>query len=347
MHLTIDLKLQQLIADNFPKGQKGAVIASNPQNGEVLALFSSPSFDPHDISKVLNDSSAPLFNRAIAGTYPSGSTFKIITSAAGLESGKIDKNTEIEDVGELIIGPYRFPNWYWLEYGGKDGFVNVVRAIKRSNDIFFYKVGELVGLDNMVEMAKRFGLSQKTGVDLPHEATGLMPTEEWKQKVIGDNWYLGDTYHLAIGQGYLLVTPIQVNAMTNVIANGGKLCRPHLTKDTSDGGSAEGGDSSEVDGYCKDVGLKKETIDLIKEGMHEVCMAGGTAWPFFDFTTPVGCKTGTAEFGDPKDRTHAWFTIFAPLDNPTISMTVLVEGAGEGSNEAAPIAKKVLGEWLK
>ncbi|MBI3384790.1 hypothetical protein HY030_01185 [Candidatus Gottesmanbacteria bacterium] len=170
LETTLDLKLQKLIAENFPKNQKGAVVASDPSTGEILALYSSPTFDPglfnggyegdggnggkqEKLIQVLNDRDSPLFNRAISGTYPSGSIFKIVTAASALESGKINKDTEIEDVGEITIGPFRFPNWYFLQYGKKEGMVNIIRAIKRSNDIFFYKVGELVGIDNLVAMA--------------------------------------------------------------------------------------------------------------------------------------------------------------------------------------------------
>jgi penicillin-binding protein 2 len=363
VRLTLDLRLQKLVKDAFLDKEKGAVVASDPSTGEILAVYSSPSFDPNlftmpqtvesskALKNILESKESPLFNRAIGGVYPSGSTFKIVTAAAGLETGKISAKTEIEDVGEIKIGPYRFPNWYFLQYGGKDGMVNVVRALKRSNDIFFYKAGEMVGLDSLVLMARKFGLSEKTGIDFPHESKGLMPDEEWKKKTIGDNWYLGDTYHLAIGQGYLLVTPLQINLMTNVIANGGKLCRPHLRLNDQS-------DSNASDVLCWDIGLKTETISLIKEGMKEACLEGGTAWPFFDFKIQsltsqetekisVGCKTGTAEFGDPNNNTHGWFTVFAPFEKPKITMTILVEGAGEGSNVAAPVAKKVLSEWLR
>ena len=370
--ISLDSRLQELISEAFPKDEIGAVVASNPQTGEILGLYSSPSFNPNfftmgqsrtyfasqsaELKRLLNDKQSPLFSRAIGGLYPAGSTYKIITASAGLESGKINADTEIEDVGVIRIGPYSFPNWYFLQYGRKEGMVNIIKALKRSNDIFFYKVGEMVGLDDLVSMSKRYGLSEKTGVDIPHEAKGLMPDEAWKQHFVGDNWYLGDTYHLAIGQGYLLVTPLQVNVMTNVIANSGKLCKPYLLKSISDNQLPLNNEQ------CRDLGLKKETIDLIKEGMIEACSTGGTGWPFFDFKlknqplatidqrpsiTKVVCKTGTAEFGDPKDRTHAWFTVFAPADDPKISLTVLVEGAGEGSNVAAPIAKKVLEQWLE
>lgn len=345
--LSLDLNLQKAAAKEM-EGKTGAVVVSNPQNGEILALYSSPSFDPGnigDLSNLGNLGDQPLFNRAIAGLYPPGSTFKIITAAAGLETGKINKDTQIEDTGEINIGPFKFPNWYFLQYGGKEGLVDIVKAIKRSNDTFFYKVGEIVGIEELEIWAKKFGLGRALGIDLPGEAAGRI-------RLLRD-WYLGDTYHTAIGQGDLEVTPLQMNFWTNVIANGGKFCKPHLTQDTSVEGSGKN---------CKDIGLHKETIDLITEGMKEACSTGGTGWPFFNFQLPmtktitVACKTGTAEYGDPKGKTHAWFTVFAPayaeatagkpVDQPEISVTVLVEGGGEGSNVAAPIAKKILEEWF-
>ncbi|MCL4382428.1 penicillin-binding transpeptidase domain-containing protein, partial [Patescibacteria group bacterium] len=257
----------------------------------------------------------------------------------------------VEDTGVITIGPYKYPNWFWLQYGKTDGLLNIVTALKRSNDIYFYKVGEWVGVEKLAQWAGKMGVGKILGIDLPGEAAGVMPTPEWRKKTRGDEWYLGDTYHLAIGQGDLQVTPLQANFWTNVIANGGKLCRPTLLKNQD----------------CKDLGLKKETIGLIKEGMKEACSTGGTGWPFFEFKVQssefgerkisVACKTGTAEYGDPQNKTHAWFTVFAPLpaeksakaapaDEPELTITVLVEGGGEGSNVAAPIAKKILEEWF-
>lgn len=379
--LALDLDLQKIAVEAL--GEKtGVVIASLPATGEILVLFSSPSFDPNLFTQVsrelhleggnevapremaiLTDERKPLFNRAIGGLYPPGSTFKIITAAAGLESGKINKTTLVEDIGEIAIGPYRFPNWYWRQYGGRDGSVDVIKALKRSNDIFFYRVGEWVGISQLADWAKKFGLAKVLGIDLPAEAEGVMPTPEWRQKTRGEDWFLGDTYHVAIGQGDLQVTPLQVNFWTNVIANEGKLCQPHLIKDTSDGGRQARSarhDSSEVEELgktCKGIRLKKETIDLIKEGMKQACQPGGTGWPLFEFRIqssefgekkiPVACKTGTAEYGDPKGKTHAWFTVFAPAEEPEITVTVLVEGGGEGSSVAAPIAKKILEEWFR
>lgn len=358
--LTLDLDLQKIAAKEM-EGRIGAVIISNPQTEEILSLYSSPSFDPGavgEMGKLEEMEKNPFFDRVISGLYPPGSTFKIITAAAGLESGKITATTQIEDTGVISVGPFRFPNWYWLQYGKTDQNVDIIKALKRSNDIFFYRVGEMVGIEKLEEWAKKFGVGKILGIDLPGEAAGRFRLQR--------DWYLGDTYHMAIGQGDLEVTPLQVNFWTNVIANGGKLCRPHLANLSNLPNLAN----------CQNIGLKKETIVLITKGMKEACATGGTGWPFFEFkiqnakckigenndencqpkVISVACKTGTAEYGDPKGKTHAWFTIFAwpaeasakeaaPAD-PEISVTVLVEGGGEGSNVAAPIAKKILEEWF-
>lgn len=347
--LSLDLDLQKVAAEAL-KESTGAVLVSNPATGEILTLYSSPSFDPNILDeKVLADPAKPMFNRAISGLYPPGSIFKIVTATAGLETGKIDKDTKVEDVGEIVIGPYKFPNWYWIQYGRKEGVLDIVGAIKRSNDIFFYKVGEWVGIENLAAWAEKFGVGRVLGIDLQSEAAGVMPTPEWRKKVRGEDWFLGDTYHVAIGQGDIQVTPLQMNFWTGVIANGGRLCQPRLTKINTNTTNNPILPMTQ----CKDIGIKKETIELIREGMRQACSPGGTGWPLFNFKVPssnkeipVACKTGTAEYGDPKGRTHAWFTVFAPIEEPEIVVTVLVEGGGEGSNVAAPIAKKILEEWF-
>lgn len=323
--LTVDAGLQRA-AFSAMGGKKGAVIASNPNTGEILALISSPSFDPGDVKSSLNDPSQPLFDRAIGGTFPPGSTFKLVTATAGLETGAITAKTLIEDTGVLVIGPYKFPNWKWLRGGGVEGILDVVGAIQKSNDIFFYQVGERVGIDNLVAWAKKFGLGNRLGIDLPGEAPGLIKNDR--------EWYLGDTYHTAIGQGDLLVTPLQMNNWTSVIANGGRLCVPHVLGAVN----------------CKDLGIKKGTIDLIQKGMTAACSPGGTGYPLFGFKPQVACKTGTAEYGPSTGsgyKTHAWFTVFAPAEKPEIVLTVLVEGGGEGSDVAAPIARKILEKWFE
>lgn len=402
--LSIDIALQKVVADSFPKGEKGAVVVSRPATGEILAMYSSPSYDINAFSlglsqkeytDLLSDPNQPMFDRAIGGVYPPGSTFKIVTSLAAMEEGAIKKDTTVDDVGVLTIGPFSFPNWYFKQYGKTEGLVNLVKALERSNDIFFYKAAEWVGITKLVTWAHKVGIGKPLGIELGGEASGLMPDPAWKKaqfatpedrEAHNDEWYLGDTYHIGIGQGYLLVTPLQVNAWTNVIANGGAVCRPTIKKVTG---------TSSRETHCKDVVVKNDTIDTITQGMQKACEPGGTGWPLFGFGVhrssliakqnatssalpstmnnepitliPVACKTGTAEFGDPKNATHAWFTVFAPLPSeappggaklgppdasktisgdPEISITVLVEGAGEGSSVAAPVAKKILEEWF-
>jgi len=371
--LSLDAGIEEAAAKAFPVDNKGAVVVTKPQTGEILALYSSPSFSLNafslgmskkDYDAFVENANRPMFNRAIGGVYPPGSTFKLVTSLAALEEGAIDKNTTIEDTGVITLGPFSFPNWYFLKYGKTEGQVNIVKALERSNDIFFYNTGERLGINKLAEWARRLGLGKTLGIELPGEATGLVPDPVWKnlnfvskedRQARNNLWFTGDTYHVAIGQGYLLTTPLQVNTWTNVVANGGKLCRPTIKKFTND----------QLNQFtnCKDLGIKKETIQLITEGMKQACETGGTGWPLFDFgiqkfvgesasssgtltKIPVACKTGTAEFGDSKNRTHAWFTAFAPASDPEISVTVLVEEAGEGSDVAAPVAKKILEEWF-
>ncbi len=384
LYLTLDADLQQVAYDAMGE-YVGAVIVSKPKTGEILALVSTPSFNPNKIhegltalqyKQLVNSADKPLYNRAISGVYPPGSTFKIIAAAGALESGKMKSSTIVEDTGKLTIGDFSFSNWLYTQYGQTDGRVNMVKGIARSNDIYFYKLGENVGVKTIAEWGKTFGIGRKSGIDLFNESEGVMPDPEWRKKVRNEEWYLGDTYHLAIGQGDLVVTPLQVNLWTATIANGGKLCRPHMLSQKNDIKSAR------IE--CQDLRLKSDTIDIITEGMRRVCFSGseveysGTAYPFFNFTIskevlnksrgetqkkrlPVACKTGTAEIGDPQNRTHAWFTAFAPLKSditknssvsailgePEIAVTVLVEKGGEGSAVAAPVAKKIFEEWFK
>lgn len=358
---TLDLALQKITFDAAENVKKGAVIVSNPK-GEILSLVSKPSFDSNlftmgegysadgnayykSISQILLDSeNQPLLNRAISGTYPPGSTFKLIVAAAGLETKAIDKNFTVKDTGILKIGSFSFSNWYFSQYGKTDREVDVVKAIQRSNDIFFYKLAGLVGIDRLSKFAEKFSLGEKLGIDLTGEQAGIAPSQEWKKNKIGEDWYLGDTYHYGIGQGYLLVTPLQVNYWTQIIANEGVGYQLHFLKNLKSDLLSE----REI---RNPKFLSSETISLIKEGMIGSCSTGGVAWPLFDFKVKgkevkIACKTGTAQHGGEKDLPHAWITLFAPADNPEIIVTVLSESSGEGSNVAAPIAKKILEEWF-
>lgn len=332
------LKINTSNGTNLPDGRRGAVVISDG-HGKILAMYSSPSFDPNafinknskEINKYFNDQNLPLFNRDINGLYHPGSTFKIVTSIAALEENKIDENFTFKDEGFISLNGYTYNNWNWSEFGKVEGEVNLVRAIARSTDTFFYKVGEMVGINDLSAWANKFGLNKNTGVDLPNEAPGLIPDPAWKRQVKGELWFLGDTYNASIGQGDVAVTPLAANVLTSVIANSGQICKPYLNS------------ANKVD--CKSLNLKSKNINLIKEGMTEACSTGGTGFPFFDFEPKVACKTGTAETGD-LDKTHAWFTAFAPIDNPKMVIDVIVEKAGQGSEVAAPIAKEILNYYF-
>lgn len=343
--LAVDLRLQQ-VAEQLMKGKKGAVIASDPKTGEILALFSAPSFDPvvlslgkdqQQIAKTLSDTNQPLYNRAIAGRYPPGSTFKLITASAGLSEDKIGVETKINDPGVIRVGAFSYSNWYWTGYGRTEGDIAVAKALARSTDTFFYKVGELVGERKLIDWAKKFSVDMPYGIDLPGESGGFIGTPEWKQETKGEGWFLGNTYHMAIGQGDVSLTPLGVNQMTSVFANDGKYCVPRVLR--------IGAENTPYQAECREVGLKPEYLAVIKKGMVMACSSGGTGYPFFAFKPPVACKTGTAETGE-KKQTHAWFTAFAPVEDPSIAITVLVENGGEGSAVAGPIAEQLLTVWF-
>ena len=368
--LSIDLALQEKTFEVL-EGKKGAVVISNPENGEILALVSSPSYDSNvftenaegAIKEILNNGDQPMFNRAISGLYPPGSTFKIVPALGALQEGKITAETEVEDNGVLKVGGLEFGNWYFKQYGRTDGMVDIVKAIRRSNDIFFYKVGQWLGIEKLSFWARKFGFGRLSGIDLPGEEAGLVPDKKWKKEYKNEDWYLGDDFITAIGQGDLLATPLQVNMMTATVANGGKLCKPYIVQ----------GSRFKVQGECEDLGIKEEYMELVKEGMMGVCDTGGTAWPFFKFKVknsklkiddenilgpeasdsadirriPVACKTGTAESPGEDSKPHAWFTLFVPVKDPQLVLTVLLENGGEGSTDAAPIAKEILKWWYE
>lgn len=331
---SINFGLQKKVSMSL-EGKKGAIIISDT-SGQILALYSSPSFDPNlflkkgnaeEIRAILANPDLPLFNRAIGGQFHPGSVFKPFVAIAALEEGKIDKNFVFEDPGEIVVrtlyGTFSYSNWFFNQYGRTEGVINLVRAIARSTDTFFYHLGELVGVEKLDGWAAKLGLDEKTGIDIPGEIAGLVPSPDWKKRVKGEDWFLGNTYHMSIGQGDLSVTPIGENTAISVIASG-KYCPPRI---------AESPD-------CRDLKIEKKNLDLVKEGMIAACSEGGTGYTFFDFEPQVACKTGTAETNE-DGKTHAWFTLFAPADFPEIVATVLVERGGEGSTVAGPIAREI------
>lgn len=344
IYLTIDASLQDKVYDELKAALSksgsccGSAIAMDPANGQILSLVSLPSFDPNifttrydenAIEQTFSQKDSPVLNRAISGTYPPGSTFKIVSSLAALSSGKITKDTIFLDNGIMYLGIFKFTNWYFTEYGRTEGAVDLLKAIQRSNDIYFYHVGQTIGEKALAEWAKKLNLGGKLGIDLSAEEDGLVPDDAWKRKTFNEGWYPGDTLHMAIGQGFVLTTPLQILGITSFIAADGILYKPQLI----------------LTGFKPKILVSNivsaDKIELIKDGLKLVPKFGGTAWPFFTFPVPTAGKTGTAEFGDPGNRTHGWYTSFAPENNPKIALTVLVEGGGEGSNVAAPVAKEV------
>lgn len=345
LFLTVDVDLQQVafakLSEAIQKSKSccGAAVIADPNNGEILSLVSIPSYTPENLNDALVAPNSPLLNRAIAGVYPPGSTFKIASSLAALESGKITADTKFEDTGVLKLGPYSFANWYFTEYGRKeDGLVDLPRALKRSNDIYFYQVGQTIGEAAVADEAKKLGFGKKVGIDILGEEAGLVPDPKWKEDQIGEVWYPGDTLHMSIGQGFLLATPLQVSNLISFVASNGKQYPSHLgleIKDSRSGSVKE----FKYDPISQEV--NPGYLGLIKQGLEEVPKEGGTAWPFFTFPITTAGKTGTAEFGDPKNKTHAWYAAYAPADNPKIAATVLIEAGGEGSTNASPVVKEI------
>lgn len=348
--LTIDANLQRAVFEALSGGVSeseavgGAAVVQKVDTGEVLALVSWPSFDPNlfsvgistlEYGALLSDPLRPLFNRVVSGAFPPGSTFKMVTATAALEEGVVTPSTLIDDKGSISVGSFVFRGW---ETSGL-GPVNLISAIAKSSDIYFYTVGggygeqRGVGIEKLAEWSRRFGLGSATTVDLTSEASGLVPDSAWKLEVRGEPWYIGNTYHMSIGQGDVLVTPLQLNNMTAVVANGGTLFRPFLF----------GGASPEI---LRSSVASSETLDWVRQGMRAAASPGGTAYPVYDFKLPVAGKTGTSEIGK-GETTHAWFTCFAPFDEPEIAVTVFLEEGGAGSDDAAPVARKILESYFQ
>lgn len=350
VYLSIDATLQRVMAESMHDKEgnvlRGSVVALDMQ-GKVLGLYSSPSYDPNlftvrddpeQKAEILsNEDERYLFDRAVGGVYPPGSVYKLVTAHAGLASGEIDQETKIEDTGEIRVDEYRYGNWYFDQYGKTEGELNVERALARSNDIFFYKVGEWLGPAKLVKMSKELGLATQTGIELSGEAEGLVPDELWKERVIGERWFLGNTYHMSIGQGDLLVTPLQVARMT-LSAVSGRKCEVSVLRD------------SPV--KCEEIAeLTSKNLEIVREGMRQACSTGGTAYPLFDLEPYAICKTGTAEHAgqvnDDQVEPHAWITVAYPGENPEMILVVMAESAGEGSEVAGGVAREILDKWEK
>ena len=331
--LTIDLDLQKA-AETALGNRKGSIVAIDPNNGAILAMVSRPAFDPNLFStrisekqwERLQSKDHPFVNRALQG-YPPASTFKIVTTTAGIESGKFSPDTVLATSASIRVGGIDFGDWNHAGFGPQ-GFVG---ALTWSSDTFFYQIGMGVGDQTLIQWTRRFGFGQKTGIELgDEEAAGLVPNNDWKQKEVKESWFLGDTVNMSIGQGFLQCTPLQVAGMFAIAANGGYRVKPHLLKD-----------NEAAQTWRESLNLKPETVRILHEGLRGV-VNGGTATAAFSGTDlAIAGKSGTAE--DLGRESHTWFGAFSPVDKPQIVVVAFGENSGGGGGSfAAPMVRQVL-----
>ena len=357
--LGLDAGVQRATADalqasiNRSGAKNGAAVMIDVTSGDVLAMVSLPTFNNNLFAPstdsalrqaVLQDPDSPLINRAISGQYPSGSTIKPFVATAGLATGVINANTKIDtSEGKIEIGQWTFHDWK------THGVSDVRQALAESNNIFFYSVGggykQITGLgaDRLDQWLTKFGFGQNTGIDIPGEQDGLVPTPDWKKKTKNEQWYIGDTYNLSIGQGDFLVTPLQLARATAAIANNGKLIIPRLVKSSF---STNSGQQDYPAKISRDNIADNSVLQTVRDGMRQA-VTSGSARSLSDLGVLVAAKTGTAQFDLAKEKTHSWFIAFAPYDNPQIAISVIVEGGGEGFAVAAPVAKNMIEQYFK
>jgi penicillin-binding protein 2 len=348
--LTLDAGLQSAMEKAF-EGRAGSAVALDPRTGEILAMASTPAYDPNAFTtgidaslwaSLASDPLTPLMNRVIQGAYSPGSTFKLIAATAALEEGLITPATTFYCPGYLNV----YNTTFHCANPRGHGVMDLRRAIANSCNVYFYQVGIRLEIGRLAKWAKLVGLGAPTGVDLPHEGSGLMPSPEWKMRVFKTPWYAGETVSVAIGQGQVSATPLQMARVAAVIANGGRLVRPHLVR--------AGRDAPAPDAP-RPLGVHPETLAAVKEGMRAV-VAEGTGWRARLQTVAVCGKTGSAQVVS-RSRLekspdahellpHGWFLAFAPADEPTIVLAVLVEHGRSGGESAAPVARQILAHYF-
>jgi penicillin-binding protein 2 len=359
LYLTIDLDAQKAAEEGLGN-RAGAVVAMDPNNGELIALASHPNFDPNlfprgispkDWVRLMNDPSHPLYNRAIQSVYPPGSTFKIIVALAGLTYGVITPDEKIVCHGFLKSGRHTFRCWKKEGHGA----ISLHQAIVESCDVYFYTLGDRIGWDRVAAFAKKLGYGRLTGIPLPDEKPGLIPTTEWKKERTGETWYGGDTFINSIGQGFVLVSPIQACQLMSIVANGGFFYQPQLLKQSR---NRETGVVTTFPPTLKSkITIDPAALDEVRRALAGVVAEpGGTGHAAQTPLTTVAGKSGTAQVIAQKiagrhleenARDHAWFIAYAPVENPKIAVAVLVEHGGHGGSAAAPIARRVIEEYLK
>lgn len=360
LRLTVDLELQrqleQALQRRLEQTQKkrGVALALDPRTGAILAMVSLPAFQSNDFSggiesavyqQYLDNPDQPLFNRALGGLYPSGSTVKPALAAAALAEGVITPQTSFLSSGGIQVGQWFFPDWL----AGGHGITDVRKALAWSVNTFFYTIGggygrvSGLGMDKMSAYLKRFGLGQRLGIDLPGEESGFIPSPAWKSAAKGEPWYIGDTYNVSIGQGDLLVTPLQMANLTATIANGGTLFPPHLVSHLIDPLTKQ---ETEQDWLpLNDQVVAGEYLETVRLGMRD-CVAYGSCRRLSTLPFALGGKTGTAQWSSTR-APHAWFTSFAPYDQPEVVLTVVIEEGGEGAQAALPVAEDFYRWWWR
>lgn len=360
LHLTLDKGLQTEMNEALKAAMEkehanqAVGIAINPQTGGILASVSLPGYDNNlfakgvsqdEFNQINNDPNKPLLNRALDGLYPAGSTIKPFVAAAALQEGTITAQTTLDtSAGVIEIGDFRFPDWK------KHGVTAVAQAIAESNDIMFYALGggwkhiPPLGVERLRRYYSLFGLGKDTGVDYASESKGLVPDPDWKKRVKKEAWYIGDTYHIAIGQGDLLVTPLQMARALSSLVNGGRLLTPHIVD------SSESSQTKAVTPLTfpeEKISLNEKTIATVRDGMRlSVTSDTGSARSLRELPFSSGGKTGTAQFGIDNAKTHAWYIGYAPADNPEIVVVVIVEGGGEGNAISVPVAGRVFNYYM-
>ena len=348
LELTIDINLQQAAEKAVDEqltqigAHAAAAVVMNPQTGEILAMVSRPAFDPNlfahgisskDWNQLNNNPYHPMDNKTITGEYPPGSTFKIVTGTAALTEGVVTPDEQIFDSGHHWIIPKGNAD------GEALGWLNFRTALAHSDNVYFYEMGNRLGIDRLEKYARMFGLGAKTGIDLPYEATGLVANRRYKEKNFDDGeWYLSETFDAAIGQGFNLVTPLQAAMVMGEIAADGKRYKPHVVnRIIAPDGSVVKDFQPEL---LSQLDVPEEDIKLVQDGLHDVTKYGTAASSFRGFTVDIAGKTGTAE--NSQGRDHGWFVAYGPFDNPNIVVAVIVENGGYGSQSAVPIGRKIL-----
>lgn len=359
--LTIDAHVQQA-AEAALRDKEGAIVVLGVHTGEVLAMASRPAFDPNLFARgirndewhaLVDDQLRPLNNRAIQGQYPPGSTFKVIMAAAALEEGVVNPTTRFHCSGGLQFGGHRFRCWRRSGHGS----LNLQQAIAHSCDVYFYQVGQRLGIQNIADYARLFGMGKPLSVGLDHEAPGLIPDAAWKSKFLKSPWLPGETLSVVIGQGYVTATPLQMAVVAATVANGGTVYRPHVVKQTI----KVGGETAET--YAPEVmattNIHPEVLQLVRDGMHDVVNSrGATGLRAKLPDVVVAGKTGTSQVISgtrgkgkilPRQyRDHAWFIAFAPYEAPEVAVACLIEHAGAGGGQvAAPAVRQVLEAYFQ